>query len=80
MSHYTNFTTYRLLLSLTSRALKKKSISCTYNSAVHPTAICRNPVVVIRAVCQIFGASRHMGELHVPLPSELKHGHMTYFG
>lgn len=47
---------------------------------MHLTAICCNPVVVIKAVCQILGASRHMGELHFPSSFELEHGHVTYFG
>lgn len=80
MSHYPNLTTYKLLLSITTRTLRKKSTSCTYNSVRHPIAICCNPVVVIRAVCQIFGVSRHMGEVYFPSSFELRHGHVTYFG
>lgn len=55
-----------------------KSMPCTYNGAMHPTVVCCNPVAVIKAVCQILGASRHMGELHFPFSFELKHGHVTY--
>lgn len=59
------FTAY-FYLSLSSWVLRKKWTFRTCNCAVPLTAIGCNSVVVIRAGCQIFLASMHIGELYLP--------------